>query len=137
MYHRRHYTSLSFPTSYIAIRLDFSPPFGEKGYTVSEQDEYLEVCIRLASTGSHEELLSSVEVIVTYEDDSATGVLLAIITVLPPTITCIYTLTQVEKISLSVPVKSPFLVAVSKMTITASISPLLMISLLKKRNIFQ
>ena len=59
----------------IAVRLDFSPPFGEKGYRVSEQDEYLEVCIRLASTGSQEELLSSVEVIVTYEDQSATGMI--------------------------------------------------------------
>ena len=56
--------------SLLAIRVDFS---GKKGYTVSEQDEYLEVCIRLVSTGSHEELLSSVEVIVTYEDQSTTG----------------------------------------------------------------
>ena len=55
--------------------MDFSLPFGEKGYTVSEQDEYLEVCIRLASTGSHEELLSSVEVNVSYEDQSATGMI--------------------------------------------------------------
>ena len=58
-----------------AIHLDFGLPFGEKGYTVSEQDEYLEVCIKLASTGSHEELLSSVEVNVTYEDQSATGMI--------------------------------------------------------------
>jgi hypothetical protein len=52
--------------------LDFSPPFGEKGYRVSEQDEYLEVCIRLASTGSHKRLLSPVEVIVTFKNKSAT-----------------------------------------------------------------
>ena len=58
-----------------AIHLDFCLPFGEKGYTVSEQDEYLEVCIKLASTGSHEELLSTVEVNVTYEDQSATGMI--------------------------------------------------------------
>ena len=47
--------------------------FAEKTYTVAEGDEYLEVCIRLASTGSHEELLTSVEVIFTFEDQSATG----------------------------------------------------------------
>ena len=40
---------------------------------VSEEDEYLEVCIRLASTGSSGELLSSVEVNITFEDKSATG----------------------------------------------------------------
>ena len=64
---------LSLHHKIIAVRLDFSLPFGEKGYTVSEEDEYLEVCIRVASTGSNEELLSSVEVIITYKDISATG----------------------------------------------------------------
>ena len=63
--------SLSFPT--IAIRVNFSLPFGEKGYTVKEQDKYLDVCIRVASTGSHEKLQSSVVVIITFEDQSTTG----------------------------------------------------------------
>ena len=71
-YHKITLVSSFFP---LAIRLDFSLPFGEKAYRVSEQDGYLEVCIRVASTGSHEELLSSVEVNVTYEDQSATGIL--------------------------------------------------------------
>ena len=62
--------SLSFPChEYIAIQLLFD----EEGYTVSEEEEYLEVCIKLASTGSHEELLSSVEVNISFEDQSATG----------------------------------------------------------------
>ena len=60
-------TDISLPT--IAIRVDFA----EKAYTVAEGDEYLEVCIRLASTGYHKKLLSSVEITVTYDDQSTTG----------------------------------------------------------------
>ena len=58
---------------HIAVHLEFSLPFGETAYTASEQDEYLEVCIRVASTGSHEELLSPVEVNVTFKDQTTTG----------------------------------------------------------------
>lgn len=44
-----------------------------KEYNVSESDGYLEVCIKLANTGSHESLTASIEANVTFVDKSATG----------------------------------------------------------------
>lgn len=44
-----------------------------KEYNVSESDGYLEVCIKLASTGDQKSLTASVEANVTFVDNSATG----------------------------------------------------------------
>ena len=56
-----------------AVHLDFCLPFGVKEYNVSESAEYLEVCIKVASTGSYEALTSPIQVYISYEDISATG----------------------------------------------------------------
>ena len=48
-------------------------PLGEKIYTVSEDAQYVEVCIKIANTGESEALESAVQVDVTCVDVSATG----------------------------------------------------------------
>ena len=56
----------------IAVHFEFSLPFGKKDLKVSESNDLsVEVCVKLASTGSFESLRSAVTVILTFQDRSA------------------------------------------------------------------
>ena len=56
------------------MHFDFNLPLDEKNIEVAEDNETVDVCIKLVSTGSHDSLQTPVVVKLDFEDQSAKGI---------------------------------------------------------------